>query len=178
MEKFGQKMLSGETVFLRKPEPEDLEYLYEVENNPEFWFASETKSPYSRWELKQHIENTVYDIFTNKELRLIICDKASEKQVGIVDLYEYHPQNNRCGVGIIVNKEYMNRGVASETLKLVKEYAFGVLLLNQLWCSIDDSNSVSIKLFENFGFHKTGTLKQWKRTALGYSDVSIYQCLK
>ena len=170
--------LEGKKIFLRKMEPEDLEFLYSIENNSDFWHVSETKSPYSRWELKQYIENYCYDIFTTKELRLMICDYASQKPVGIVDLFEYHPLHNRCGVGIIVSPEHSGMGIATETLQLVMEYAFKTLLLKQLWCLIDDTNDISKALFEKCGFEQTGTLKQWKQTEAGYADVLVYQCVK
>ena len=170
--------LEGKKIFLRKMEPEDLEFLYSIENNSDFWHVSETKSPYSRWELKQYIENYCYDIFTTKELRLMICDYASQKPVGIVDLFEYHPLHNRCGVGIIVSPEHSGMGIATETLQLVMEYAFKTLLLKQLWFLIDNANDVSKALFEKWGFVQTGTLKQWKQTEAGYADVLVYQCVK
>lgn len=170
--------LAGKKIFLRKMEPEDLEFLYSIENNSDFWHVSETKSPYSRWELKQYIENYCYDIFTTKELRLMICDYVSQKPVGIVDLFEYHPLHNRCGVGIIVSPEHSGMGIATETLQLVMEYAFKTLLLKQLWCLIDNTNDISKALFEKCGFVQTGTLKQWKHTEAGYADVLVYQCVK
>ena len=170
--------LTGKKIFLRKMEPEDLEFLYSIENNSDFWYVSETKSPYSRWELKQYIENYCYDIFTTKELRLMICDYVLQKPIGIVDLFEYHPLHNRCGVGIIVSPEHNRMGIATEALQLVMEYAFKTLLLKQLWCMIDASNDVSIALFEKCGFVKSGTLKQWKQTEDGYADVGVWQYLK
>ena len=170
--------LAGTKIFLRKMEPEDLEFLYTIENNSDFWHVSETKSPYSRWELKQYIENYCYDIFTTKELRLMICDYVSQRPIGIVDLFEYHPLHNRCGVGIIVQPEHWGMGIASEALELINDYAFKTLLLKQLWCMIDANNDASIALFENCGFVQSGTLKQWKQTDEGYADVLIYQKVK
>ena len=170
--------LAGKKIFLRKMEPEDLEFLYSIENNSDFWHVSETKSPYSRWELKQYIENYCYDIFTTKELRLMICDYVSQRPIGIVDLFEYHPLHNRCGVGIIVQPEHWGMGIASEALELINDYAFKTLLLKQLWCMIDANNDASIALFENCGFVQSGTLKQWKQTDEGYTDVLIYQKVK
>lgn len=170
--------LEGEHILLRKMEPEDLEFLYSIENNSDFWYCSETKSPYSRWELKQYIENYSYDIFTTKELRLMICDKQTQKVMGVVDLFEYHPLHNRCGIGIIVSPEYANNGVATEVVMLMKEYVFETLLANQLWCMIDAENTISITLFEKCGFARCGELKQWKRSANGYKDVLVFQCFK
>ncbi|MBO7651500.1 MAG: GNAT family N-acetyltransferase [Bacteroidales bacterium] len=170
--------LAGKKIYLRKMEPEDLEFLCTVENNPDFWYVSETKAPYSRWELKQYIENYCYDIFTTKELRLMICDYVSQKPIGIVDLFEYHPLHNRCGVGIIVLPEYREMGIATETLGIVKDYAFKTLLLKQLWCLIDENNDSSKTLFQKCGFVQSGILKQWKQTENGYADVSVWQYVR
>ena len=170
--------LVGESLYLRKVEPEDLEFLYTIENNPDFWFVSETTAPYSRWDLKQYIENSAYDIFTTKELRLMICDKIDGKTLGIVDLFDYHPLHNRCGVGIIISPDFMHQSIASQTIEIIKEYAFNTLLVNQLWCMIDADNSNSISLFEKSGFVRTGILQQWKRRAEKYSDVLVYQYIK
>jgi len=170
--------LKGELVYLRKMEPEDLSFLYDVENNMTFWHVSETKAPYSRWELKQYIENYCYDIFTTKELRLIICNCKTGKPIGIIDLFEYHPLHNRCGVGLLVVPECARQGFASEALGLVMSYAFGTLLVKQIWCTIDVKNTASIALFEKAGFKQCGTLKEWKHSADGYSDVFVYQCIR
>ncbi|MBR3799102.1 MAG: GNAT family N-acetyltransferase [Bacteroidales bacterium] len=170
--------LAGKKIYLRKMEPEDLEFLYTVENNSDFWHVSETKSPYSRWELKQYIENYCYDIFTTKELRLMICDYVLQKPIGIVDLFEYHPLHNRCGVGIIVRPEHWGMGIATETLELIENYTFKTLLLNQLWCIIDENNESSIALFQKCGFVRNGILRQWKLTENGYVDVGVWQHTK
>ncbi|HOZ29830.1 MAG TPA: GNAT family protein [Bacteroidales bacterium] len=176
MEKTG-KILENNTILLRKPEPEDLEFLYSLENNPDFWFVSDTHTPFSRWQIKQHIENSVYDIFTNKELRLIIEQKSDNSKVGIIDLFEFDPKHNRAGVGILIKKDFQNKGLAAQALLLIIDYSFKILLLNQLWCFIDVTNEISIKLFSNMGFAKCGHLKAWKRTDKSYSDTFIYQLL-
>ena len=108
----------------------------------------------------------------------MICDYVSQKPIGIVDLFEYHPLHNRCGVGIIVSPDHSRMGIATEALQLVMEYAFKTLLVKQMWCMIDASNDVSIALFEKCGFVKSGTLKQWKLTEDGYADVYIYQSVE
>ena len=41
--------LKGNTVFLRALEPEDLEFVYAIENNENIWEVSNTITPYSKW---------------------------------------------------------------------------------------------------------------------------------
>jgi len=172
------KILESKTFRLRKPEPEDLEFLYKIENNPNYWFVSDSKSPYSKWQLKQHIENTVYDIYTTKELRLVIEEISTGYPIGLIDLFEFDPSHNRIGLGILISDKFTNRGIAGECIKMVTNYCFNILEINQIWCNIDIENIVSIKLFEKSGFIKTGILKQWKFQNGIYKDVLFYQILK
>lgn len=172
-----RKLLEGENVYLRKFEPEDLEFLYSVENNTDFWSVSETQSPYSRWQLKEHIANSVYDIFTTKELRLLVIDKHLGHKVGIIDLFEYDPLNNRCGLGLLILPEYRKRGFASEVVGIIKNYVFKVLMLKQVWCIIETDNQACLSIFYRYGFTSAGVLKSWKRIGEAcYKDVEFLQC--
>lgn len=177
MEK-NRSILENDFIILRKPEPEDLDFLFNLENNTDYWFLSDTKSPFSKWQIKQHIEHSVYDIFTNKELRLIIELKENRQPVGIVDLFEFDPIHDRAGIGILIKKEFQRAGIATQAIELTLKYSFKILNLNLLWCNIDNNNIESIKLFEKFNFKKCGELKEWKKKGKSYSDVFIFQLLK
>ena len=50
--------LKGEKLYLRALEPEDLEFLHELENNEEFWEVSATQAPFSKYILKKYLENS------------------------------------------------------------------------------------------------------------------------
>ena len=47
--------LLGKKVKLRALEPEDLDFLFEVENNTNFWEVSSTQVPFSRYMLKKYL---------------------------------------------------------------------------------------------------------------------------
>ena len=47
------KTLKGKQIHLRALEPEDLDFLYQIENNESFWEVSHTKTPFSKFILKQ-----------------------------------------------------------------------------------------------------------------------------
>lgn len=181
MEKNGKKInhqeifLENADIKLRQPEPEDLDFLYKLENNTEFWFVSEIKAPLSKWHIRQHIENSKYDIFASKELRLIIENKSSKDYIGIVDIFDFDPHNSRAGIGIIISDYHQNKGYASMALKLIIDYAFNFLFLNQVFCHIDIDNEKSINLFKKVGFTQSGELKQWKKKKNGFEDVIILQ---
>jgi RimJ/RimL family protein N-acetyltransferase len=50
-----------------------------------------------------------------------------------------------------------------------------VLLLNQVYCSIDESNAASMHLFRNAGFRVTGIREKWNRIPGGWSNEWFLQ---
>ena len=95
--------LKGKNIYLRALESEDLEFLYQLENNESVWEVSNTTAPYSKFILKQYLENSYKDIFEAKQLRLVICVSDSDKPIGCVDLFDFVPKHKRVGVGIIIS---------------------------------------------------------------------------
>ena len=170
--------LKGKAVYLRALEPEDLDFIHAVENDETIWEVSNTQTPYSRFLIKQYLENAHQDIYQAKQLRLAICHDRSFPAVGLIDLFEYDPRNNRAGVGIIIKSpNERNKGIGSEALRLLINYAFGKLNLHQLYANIDIGNEASIVLFTNFGFEKIGIKKGWNLVNGAYKDEAMYQLI-
>lgn len=59
-------------IKLRPIEPEDLDYLYKIENDKRLWDVGETNMPYSRYALHEYVASCPTDIYTDKQLRLMI----------------------------------------------------------------------------------------------------------
>lgn len=168
--------MSDSKVSFRALEPEDITHLYEWENNIEVSEVSLSKIPYSKYILEQYINHSQMNIQQAGQVRFII--ESSEVGVaGCIDLYEYDSIDRRAGVGILIDKKYRGRGIAQESIKQIKEYAFDVLGLHQLYCSISHNNDKSIKLFESSGFMKVGVRQQWRYRGGKFHDVIEYQLL-
>jgi len=172
-------MLENDVIRLRAVEPEDLEFLYQCENNTEIWRCGSTTAPYSRFALKQYISETQNDIYTDKQLRLIICLKTNPKEaIGAVDLFDFDPFHQRASVGIVVHKvENQRHGYARQSLGLIIDYCFGFLHLHQLHCAIAADNQKSIDLFTKAGFTECGRRAEWLKTANGYTDELEFQLI-
>jgi diamine N-acetyltransferase len=170
--------LHGPNIYLRALEPEDLEFIYEVENDEAFWAISNTQTPYSRFLVAQYLENAKQDIYEAKQLRLAICKHGSFKPVGLIDLFEFDPKNKRAGVGIMIREMgSRNQGIGSEALQILIKYSFSHLLVHQLYANIDAGNEASIKLFTKFGFKHIGTKKEWNLVGTQYNDEAMYQLI-
>lgn len=170
--------LRGENLYLRALEPEDLEFVYSLENDETIWNVSNTQTPYSRFLIRQYLENAHQDIYEAKQLRLAICEKDSLLAIGLIDLFDFDPKNNRAGIGILIQKEqYRNSGLGSEALQLLIQYAFTQLHLHQLYANINPANEPSVRLFTNFGFQNIGIKKEWNLVNGVYQDEALFQLI-
>ena len=88
-------------VHLRAIEPEDLDLLYRIENDVKLWNVGTTNVPYSRYTLHDYVANASDDIYTDRQVRLMVED-ASGAVVGIADIVNFDPGNCRAEVGLIM----------------------------------------------------------------------------
>lgn len=170
-----ESLLTGKKVKLRALEPEDEDVLYHWENDSTVWHVSGTSSPFSRKVIREYLQNSHYDIYITRQLRLMI-DTVEGVPVGCIDLFDFDPQNLRAGIGILIsNSEDRGKGYASEALKLVQNYVFSTLHLHQIHCMIGINNTSSIQLFEKNGYIECGTIKDWVKLNNKWQDVKFYQ---
>lgn len=170
--------LKGTNINLRALEPEDLDFLYNIENNESFWEVSHTQTPFSKFLLKQYLENAHLDIFEAKQLRLLIEEKSTKKQLGMIDLFDFNPQHKRAGIGILIHPDFQKNGHASEALSVLINYAFTYLDLHQLYANITAENSKSISVFTKHKFEKIGLKKDWILSEGKFKDEILFQLIK
>ena len=170
--------LSGQQINLRALEPEDLEFLYQIENDESFWEVSHTQTPFSKYVLKQYLENAHLDIYESKQLRLLIEEKSTKKQIGMIDLFDFNPQHKRAGVGILIHPDFQKNGFASEALSLLISYSFSHLQLHQLFANITLDNDRSFALFKKQNFFKIGIKKDWILSEGKFKDEVLFQLIK
>ena len=159
---------------LRAPEPEDLELLYAMENDTALWSVGNATLPYSRYTLREYLEQSRQDLIAERQARFVI-ELSNGECAGMIDLADYDPINSRAEVCIGVLGAYQGKGVATRALQLLCSYASGRLHLHQLYAYVPVWNEASIKLFEKTGFEITAKLSDWVREKDGYSDVVIVQ---
>jgi len=170
-------LLENEHIRLRALEPEDLDLLYQWENNTDFWTVGHSVNPYSRYILKEYIANSHRDLFEMKQLRLIIELCSTGVAAGMIDLFDFDPHHRRAGIGILLDPKYQGNGFAAEALTLLIDYSFSFLKLHQLYAHVPVSNEPSKKLFSSCGFTVTGTLTDWLTADKGYTDVQVMQLI-
>ena len=166
--------MEKEAVLLRAMEPEDLDLLYSIENDTRLWGVGNTNVPYSRYTLHDYIANASGDIYTDRQVRLIVETEAGET-VGIADIVNFDAKNRRAELGLVIECKHRRRGYATSALQQLAHYALNVLHLHQLYVVIDSSNEPCLNLFRNLGYQYTATLHHWLYDGRDYHDAILMQ---
>ena len=162
------------SIHLRAIEPEDLDLLYRIENDIKLWNVGVTNVPYSRYTLHDYVANASDDIYTDRQVRMIV-ENGQHEVVGIVDLVSFDPSNRRAEVGLIILDAFRRQGYGSRTLEALAEYALNVVHLHQLYAYVDVTNEASLRLFRKMNYEPSATIKDWLYDGRKYRDVVLMQ---
>lgn len=171
------QLLSNDTVTLRALEPTDLDTLYRWENDTALWSVSDTAAPYSREALWHYLQQYTGDIYAQRQLRLMITLTNDGTPVGTVDFLNFDPLNNRAELGLFIANEWRGKGLGRQALERLTAYARDHIGLRQLYVFIALDNEVCLKLFEDFGYSRSGILKSWVKRGNTYLNVALLQMI-
>ncbi len=171
-------MTKNQEIYLRKPIINDVDFMLQMENDPEIWQVSQTVEPFSRSEIENFIRNSKHDLIDELQLRYIVILTDTNKQIGSIDLFEFDADRNCAGVGITILSEYRGRSFGSQALESLIEEAFQNLKLKELFCNIFTNNMASIRLFESKGFQKVKLLKKHTEIKGQAFDEYLYRLMK
>ena len=115
-------MKQVQQISLRAMEPEDLDLLYRIENDESMWGMSLTNVPYSRFVLHEFMSDTTGDIYTDKQVRLIVEDDRHQP-IGLADIMKFDPKNQKAEIGIIICKSCRCQGYAKAAVEHLHQYA-------------------------------------------------------
>lgn len=142
--------IEGERIYLRPLKEEDASEDYcSWINNMEVNKYIDSKETTIE-ELKKYINKRWYD---PNCLFLGIFLKNKDRHIGNVKLEPIDFEKRKATLGILIGeKEYWNKGYATETLKTLTSYAFNNLRLNEINLGVYKENIGAIKAYEKTGF--------------------------
>lgn len=142
--------IEGERIYLRPLKEEDASEDYcSWINNMEVNKYIDSKETTIE-ELKNYINKRWYD---PNCLFLGIFLKNKDIHIGNIKLEPIDFEKRKATLGILIGeKEYWNKGYATETLKTLTSYAFNSLRLNEINLGVYKENIGAIKAYEKTGF--------------------------
>ena len=93
--------MNGSKIKLRALEPDDVEVLYQWENDRSIWHLSTTLTPLSRFTLEQYVLSAGQDIYATRQMRMMIellQPESGVHTIGSIDLFDFEPAHRRAGV--------------------------------------------------------------------------------
>lgn len=144
-------------IRLRALELEDLDFLYQIENDDRLWELGVSNVPYSRRVLLDYITSASADIYVDNQVRLIVENEQNE-QVGILDLTDFDPRHHRAELGIVIKKEFQGQGYAKASVSRLLQYARNVLHLQQIYAIVGIRNQKAAKMLQSVGFEGNNVL--------------------
>lgn len=86
-------------------------------------------------------------------LLLGIFSVDSDKHIGNIKLESINLQNKSAEMGIMVgDKNYWGKGIATEAVKILTDYAFRLLNLDKILLGVISKNKAAIKVYQKSGF--------------------------
>ena len=162
-----------DNLILRTPLLSDFDDLLSWENDLKNNQYTDVPVFYTPSQIEDFL-NSDHDLLLQNQIRYII--ELNSSAVGCIDLYDYDVVNSRAGVGIYVDSNFRNKGIASKSLELLKSISIEKYLISNLYADIMSGNRSSIKIFEKANFIKNGIKSNWIRTENSFEDVLFYQC--
>lgn len=163
-------------MHLRALEPEDLDLLYQLENDEQLWPCGSHTAPYSRYALQQYIVTNQNDFYLDGQLRLVVCQE--DKPIGLVDLFDYDRKHHRAEVGIALLPPYRHRGMGTAALQSLERYVHTHLSLHQLYAVVSTDNHAAQSSFAHAGYTSTLTLRDWIAMPNGcFQDALLFQLI-
>ena len=166
----------NQEVKLRAMEPEDLELLYQVENDPTLWNVGSSNVPYSRYTLQEYIATSLNDIYADHQVRMMV-ENGEGRAVGMADLINFDPSNQRAELGLVILPDCRRQGYARAALHAVCDYALRQLHLHQLYAYIATDNKACVELFRSEGAHESNELTDWLFDGKHYQSALLFQII-
>ena len=150
---------STDRLSFRKVRKKDIENIHEYASDPEV-------SIFIGWKLKNNIDETnclVNKIISNQEKGThqyaSVVLKSNKKVIGNLMIFNYDKVSNKAEIGYVFNKENWNMGYGTESLRLIKDFAFNSLKIHKLVAKVVEGNIGSCKILEKNNFVLEGKLR-------------------
>ncbi len=148
----------GDRIYFRPLEPGDEPLLRRWVNDPQNWATLKNVIPRNELREREWIEKLYQN---EQEITLGICVKDGDRLVGCCGFRQTRPVERSSVLGILIGeREYQNRGIGTDAVRLLVRFGFGELNLNRISLTVLANNERGIRVYEKVGFVREGRARQ------------------
>ncbi|WP_274366202.1 GNAT family N-acetyltransferase [Paenibacillus thermotolerans] len=157
------KFLEGTKVYLRPIEKEDASYYYRSLYEPLGRRLTGTQKIYTEEQIERYLESSSSN---SSRVHLLITLQETDETIGDIAVQDIDPTNRNANIRIALYEErHQGFGYGSEAMRLLLDYAFGVLQLHRVELNVFSYNERAVRAYEKVGFKVEGR----QREALYYN---------
>jgi ribosomal-protein-alanine N-acetyltransferase len=165
-------------LVLRKATKGDVPSIFAYSSDPEV-------TRYLRWGPHQSLADTedyVNEVLAEYREGLdgpwLMERRQTNTVIGHIHLMEIDTRHRKAQVGFVLSRGYWNRGIATEALIKVLEYAFGEIGLNRVEGLCISDNRAAARVMEKAGMQKEAELREYLFQKGAFRDFSVYSMLR
>ncbi|MHA2032259.1 MAG: GNAT family N-acetyltransferase [Candidatus Kariarchaeaceae archaeon] len=154
-------MLYGQNIYLRGLELTDVTELMKHWNNVEVKKFLNSSIPHSTQEEVEWVKHTWKQRKDGKKFIFAIIYKESDLYIGNIEISIISQNSRRGVVGIVIfNQDYWNKGLGTESIQIILEFAFNILNLNSVELEVFANNQRAIQCYKKCGFKQMGVRRE------------------
>lgn len=162
------KKLVGDRIYLSPRSTEDYEQYAEWLNDFETtdYTARSSKIMTKEYE-KEYLEKNI-----NCEATFAIVELGTDKLLGSISIENIDHVNRIGTLGIFIgDKDYRSKGYGTEAIRLILEYGFKYLNLNNIKLDLMEFNERALKCYKKCGFKEYGRRREARYLNGKYYDI-------
>ena len=161
------KKLVGDRIYLSPRNSEDVEKFTEWLND----FETTDYTGRSGILTTLDGERKYLEENSNPEATFVIVTLEDNKMIGTVSLEDINWINRTATLGIFIgDKEFRSKGYGTEAIRLILEYGFKYMNLNNIKLDLMEFNERALKCYEKCGFKEYGRRRKCKFVNGKYYD--------
>jgi RimJ/RimL family protein N-acetyltransferase len=142
---------------INETDSDDLYAIYSDVKTLEYWGQDPVQSPAEAW---KKIKENMKSVEDGTAVLWGIALRDDNRLIGTCTLFKINQQNKNGEAGYILNRTYWGKGLMTEAMGSVFDYAFNDLDFHRLEADTDPKNIASLALLEKFGFQREGYFRE------------------
>ena len=179
MEHKGTQRIETERLVLRRFEPDDAEAMYKN------WASDPEVTKFLTWPPHKSVDITrkLIDMWVSEysqpdSYSWVIVLKEINEPIGSIAVVKLDEATSTAQIGYCLGREWWHRGIMTEALGAVIDFAFDEIGANRVEAVHDPNNPNSGKVMLKCGMKYEGTLRQASVNNQGIVDSAYYSILR
>ena len=172
-------VLTGNKIFLRQLRRKDNLSIKQAADNKEIsQFIPFIPTPYSLDNARRWINKTHREARADRAYQFGISSKEEDRIIGMIGLKHINLIDGNAEIEYWVGRKYWGKGITSEAIGLILNFAFKDLRLIRVYAFVSEKNPASIRVLEKSSFSQEAIFRKAYKSGPKWYDVFGYGILK